>query len=693
MQFLNPYFLFASALIAIPVIIHLFNFRRYKTVYFSNVKFIEELKLETQKTSKLKHLLVLILRILAVLCLVFAFAQPYIPTSENQKIINDKKNLVSVFIDNSFSMDALSVNGKLIDDARLKAKEIASAYKSSDLFQLLTNDFEGRHQRLVSKEEFLDMVDEVKSSPAVKNISQIISRQKDALASVESKNKVAYIISDFQKNITDIEKIQKDSLVRFYFIPVAANETNNLYVDSCWFASPVKLLNHTVKLFVKIINRSKTDYEKFPVKLFVNDKQLAVASINIKANSEEEIQLPYTLRNKGIQHGMVQIEDYPITYDDRFYFSYTVYDKIPILSINGKIESDRLNALFSGDSAFNFVNSSEKNLDYSSFNKYKLILLDELKEISSGLAQELQRFTDNGGSLVVFPSDEIDLESYKNFLSVLKSNYYTGLDTANTKVDLINMNHFIYQNVFDHVPENVELPKVFSHYTFNKLSRSGEESLLKMQDGDNFLTFQPAGQGKLYLFAVPLNTNFSSLVKEFIFVPTLYQIALMSEKYEKLFYTIGNEEVIELSDAKVSGDDVYKLKQTGSDFEIIPEYKNIQSLTYIYTHNQVKTAGNYVLQANHDQITGLAFNYNRKESDLRCFTAAELKDHLDKVNLKNFEVIQVSNKPLKQVLTEINQGIRLWKLFVILALVFLAFEIFLLRFDKRYFQNIFHRAK
>ncbi|MBS1623579.1 MAG: BatA domain-containing protein, partial [Bacteroidetes bacterium] len=102
MQFLYPSFLFALAALAIPVIIHLFNFRRFKTVYFSNVSFLKEVKEETTSRSRVKHLLVLAARMLAVAFLVLAFAQPFIP-KKNTNIASGKK-YVSVYVDNSFSM-------------------------------------------------------------------------------------------------------------------------------------------------------------------------------------------------------------------------------------------------------------------------------------------------------------------------------------------------------------------------------------------------------------------------------------------------------------------------------------------------------------------------------------------------------------------------------------------------------------
>ena len=160
MECVNPIFLFGLAAISIPIIIHLFNFRRYKKVYFTNVEFIKEIKQETKKKSKIKHLLILLFRILAIACLVFAFARPFIPV--NQSLINQGvANAVSIFIDNSFSLEAVSESGNLLDEAKSKAAEIASIYEPSDVFQLLTNDFESIHQHFVSRDEFLEMLEKV----------------------------------------------------------------------------------------------------------------------------------------------------------------------------------------------------------------------------------------------------------------------------------------------------------------------------------------------------------------------------------------------------------------------------------------------------------------------------------------------------------------------------------------------------
>ncbi len=687
MKFVNPYFLFALFFIAIPVIIHLFNFRRFKRAYFSNVEFLKELKRETQKKSKVKHLLVLFSRILAISCLVFAFAQPFIPVTENK--INAKGSVVSVYIDNSFSMEALSSKGSLFEEAKSKALEIADAYKPTDLFQVLTNDFEGKHQAYVTKEEFIRMLNaclsgrqELDVSPSVRKFSEVITRQNDLFSTVNSNGKVAYIISDFPKITTDIMQIKADTNIEVNLIPLIPNETNNIYIDSCWFASPVMQVNQQVHLNVLLKNVSDNDATKIPVKLSVNGKQKALASIDIPANSEAEVKLPYTIGAKGIQSGVVEIIDYPVIFDDKFYFSYNISEVKRIVCISDKTESVYINSLFGKDSAFALVNMDVNKLDYSGLSDYKLIILNELKTLSSGLMQELEQYVQNGGSLLIFPSSDADMDTYKSFLSAVGSVYYTGKDTSNTKVSSINTDHEIYRDVFDKIPENIDLPIVKSHFNFSSKTFSTDEYIMKMQNGESFMISEKSGKGKVYLSSVPLNEKFSNFTKHAMFVPTLYNIALYSEPFNRLYYTIGKDEAVEVMNGNVSGDMAFRITDKSKSIEIIPERRNIDLQTFIYPHDQITKAGNYSLMRGEDTIAGISYNYNRSESDMKFYTVDELKNLIKEKDLKKFNVLNLKNRPISQVLEELNNGIRLWKLFIILTLLFLITEVALLRFLK-----------
>lgn len=678
MEFVNPLFLFGLAALAIPVIIHLFNFRKFRKVYFTNVKFIEELKMQTQRQSQLKHLLILLMRMLAIAALVLAFSQPYIPVSKTAPG-QEERQAVSIYVDNSFSMEAAAAAGTLLDEALKDAREIASAYKSSDLFQLLTNDFRGKHQRFVSREDFFELLDEVEISPVTRNLSEVYKRQQDLFQEYGQKNKTAYFLSDFQNSVSDFQNIRPDTSIQTYLLPLEASERSNLYIDSAWFESPVHRVNQLVTLHVTISNASESNFEKIPVRLLINGQQRAIASFDIQADKDVEVRLPFTNNQTGIQYGRLEITDHPITYDDDFYFTYHVREQIPVLAINKDEENIYLNSLFGSDSAFVFQNAPQNQLDYASFNRFNLILLNGLNLISSGLSQELWRFVQNGGSIAVFPGPMLDRGSYREFLRNMSSTYYAAKDTFETRITRINTQSRLYDDVFESLPENIDLPAVFTHYPIRSSATTMLETFLEMQDGDIFLGGENTGRGKLYLFATPLDAEWTNFPKHAIFVPTLYKIALLSQTGNKLYYIAGENEQISLRRTELPGDQVFKIRSLQNDFEVIPEIRTLNSQVNIYTRNQIRKAGNYQIVDEDEVVTGIAFNYDRTESDLDILNNDKLQEKISDAELVNFSLLQPTGKSLTNMVAEMNTGIKLWKLFIVLALMFLLGEVILLR--------------
>jgi hypothetical protein len=212
---------------------------------------------------------------------VLAFARPYIPSGETQ--VSPEGNAVAVYIDNSFSMDALARRGRLLDEARESARQVADIYQPTDRFLLLTNDFEGRHQRFVSRDEFLSLVDEVSLSAAVKTLEEVMVRKNELFSSAVQANHSAYYLSDFQKSMAVTGVAKPDSSIAAFFVPIQAQQAANVAIDSCWFESPVRLKGQAVTLKVRIRNYGDQPLENQPLRLFINDVQRTVASFSIPA--------------------------------------------------------------------------------------------------------------------------------------------------------------------------------------------------------------------------------------------------------------------------------------------------------------------------------------------------------------------------------------------------------------------------
>src|SRR5690606_19409086 len=240
-QFVQPSFLWFLGFLAVPVIIHLFNFRRFRKILFTNVRFLKELKEETQSQSKLKHLLVLLSRLLAITCIVLAFAQPFIPKNKNQAVSG--QNVVSIYVDNSYSMNLQGDDGSLLDEAKNKTRSIISAYPASTKFQLLTNEFKGEQQRALGIEEAMELTDKIKITSSSRSAEEVFIRQNDSFKQDQGENHTAFWMSDFQKNYIVHPFSGKDSTLQHTLDSITTTSPFNVHVDSCWLNTAEVQLN------------------------------------------------------------------------------------------------------------------------------------------------------------------------------------------------------------------------------------------------------------------------------------------------------------------------------------------------------------------------------------------------------------------------------------------------------------------
>jgi len=673
MRFLSPGFLFALLTVVIPILIHLFNFRKFKKVYFSNVRFLKNVEIQNQSKRQLKDRLILASRILGIAFLVFAFARPYIPdASQNNSFQNQ---VLSIYIDNSSSMEAQNKEGMLLDEAKRRAKEIASAYSLNDKFQILTNDFEGKDQRLLSLEEFQNAIDAVEISPAQKNINQIISRQKDVFLKEPNSRKTIYIISDFQNNTLAEQAIPADSSFVIRLVRVKSNPQPNISIDSLWFNTAIHKPGDFEKIIVRLKNNSEEEATNIPIKLFINKEQKALGSLSIKARSTATDTLTFSGLSSGWKEAFVEITDYPLVFDDKFYFSFKVEESMPVLIINGTTENNYLNALFQSDTFFKLTNTSSGTINYAALDTYPLIILNELPELSAGLAQQLQAYCKRGGSLMVFPDLNVDQRGLKNFLQGLNTDLPEEVVSRDERVSIINLQHPLFAGVFEKANQKMDLPSVKKYVRYTSLSKTNRKNILELPGNQLFLSEYGFGTGKIYLSAVPLNDESTNFAKHAIFVPIMYQAAFLSIRNQQLFYDLNSEQVIDLPKIVLNPNQTLKLKKEA--FETIPDLRQNDHLSQILIADQIRQSGSYQLFKGDSLLAILSLNNAGFESDLSYASNQEINANFEG---RKPELIELDGGSIENKIKSVNQGISLWKVCLILALIFFAAEILLIRF-------------
>jgi hypothetical protein len=671
MSFANPAFLFALSLLAVPVIIHLFNFRKYRRIKFTNVSLLEEVKEKTQSASRLRNLLILLCRLLAVAALVLAFAEPFIgPSGKNIQ----PAGIVGIYIDNSASMEAEGKDGKLRLTAIERARTIITAFPDNTSFILSTSDQDSRLQRQLTKNEALEETGVVREGYSVRKLGEVLDKQQ-AIAS--GKPMMNFMISDFQKSTSGFDNLLSDSSARVSLVPLTPATTNNVSIDSAWFSSPSHLINATEQLSILIRNYGSEDAESITTELQVNGKPAALGNISIPANSSQTLTLNFVNRTAGVANGEIRINDFPISFDNSYFFSYQVNPKLIVFEVNGDNASGAVKNLFSGDEDYDFRSFTDKNIDYNQLKGKGCLVLNGVQSIPSGLRNIVEEKLANGESVAVFPpAAKIDLNSYNTLLAAVGARMLSGQDTTNQKVSRLEERHPFFANLFEKIPQNLDLPSVLDSYK-SAPGVSGSQTLMRLQNGNDFLSVTNYKSGALYLATASLNSSSGNFAQHGLFVPVMLRIAETSGYFRQLSYTIGSELPIRLAGMELPRENLLKIQSRDRKTELVPLVRKVNDAVLVYPKGQQVNPGIYEIATREGvSLLSVGFNLSRAESDPAFYTVKELKE-ISKNSNGRISVLDSSPSKIASAIRENYEGRKLWKVFILLTLVFITAEILL----------------
>ncbi len=641
MQFKHPEILYALLLLVIPIIVHLFQLRRFQKVAFTNVQFLKNITLQTRKSSQIKKWLTLFTRMLLLACVIIAFAQPYIADSNS---FNTKSETV-IYLDNSFSMQAKSSNGTLLNKA---VQDIIENMDEKEQITLFTND--NTFVNTTTKAIKNDLI-QLKHSPNQLSYDAVILKGKKSFSKDQNSIKNLIIISDFQQK-TEIMSMEKDSSVTFKFAQLKPENLNNVAVDTLYISN---LDVNTIELNVGLKNQGNS-IETLPVSLYNNDNLVAKSAVSIK----DKVETTFTIPLDVAFDGKIVIEDANLQYDNTLYFNINDREKIKVLSINEE-DNSFLSKIYTNDE-FEYTTVNFNELNYNSLEAQNLIVLNELKDIPTSLITALKSFTDNGGYILIIPAIESSLNSYNQLFANYLLPSYNSINSSEKKITTINFSHPLLVNVFDKKVSNFQYPKVNSYIS---LGVSGGASILGYEDGTAFLS----ESNHVYAFSAALNDKNSNFKNSPLIVPVLYNIGKQSLKVPKLYYTIGQENTIDIS-TNLQQDNILTL--VIDDTSVVPLQQTYANRVELKTNEYPDVAGILAVNNKETTLQHLSYNYNRNESNLNYINLSSL----DNIN-KNSSIASAIDD-IKSA-TNVNE---LWKWFVIFALAFLIIEMLILKFFK-----------
>jgi hypothetical protein len=682
MAFVYPGILWLLSLISIPIIIHLFHFRRYKTLYFSSLQFIQKIDQENKSTKKLKHLIVLITRILALSAIIIAFAQPYIPVTNGEAKAG--KNLISIYIDNSFSMTAKGVEGELLSEAREIARKIIEDAPIDCRILLHTNNLTGLEKRILTKIEALAQLDKIKEGPITRNIDEIINWEREFITRISKEqeriNSVQHlVISDFQKETFKTSKLSPDNTGFYYPIQVKAQSRANLYIDSIYFASPLQKLGEPNELFVRVNNDSDEDAVNVEIKIELGAQKRTMFA-EIKANSTLTTSFNYTNVTAGTFEGSAEIKDKQLFWDDSYYFNITVAKECKVLLINGSLASEDIKKVYSIEPFYQLTTISELSYTSDLAAQADLIILNGINDVSSGLANDLIELSEQGHSIALFPGDNIVASSWNAFLAKLNLPLLGNTISTGNTINAIDYKNPFFIGMFDKEKADLNLPSISKSYSVLNANQSAAYPLLKQRNGNPLLLKSP-GNYSNYLYTSSLALSFGNFTQNAIFPAILLRMGELSARKLPPFVTIGQ-------DAKIlihkSSNTEKPLRLVNKTVDFIPQSQRFKSIASISISGaeaiEKLVAGSYKL-IDEEEIGRLAINYDRKESSTEIMDGNQIIKAFENAGIKNCTFKAIENGQSTTQL-KLDKPFEYWRYFVILALLFILTEMVLLKFWK-----------
>lgn len=642
MQFKHPELLYFLFLLIIPILVHLFQLRKFKTEYFTNVKFLKELSVQTRKSSKIKKYLLLASRLLLLLFLILAFAQPFFKAKDSKNATNE----LYIVLDNSFSMQAKGKKGELLKRA---VQDLLEHTPETANFSLITcsDNYWNTDIKSIQKE-----LQNLKYSATPFQLDNLLAKIK---AHKTAFNKDIVVITDavgLQPN--HVKGIKEDE--NLYFIIPKAEKKGNISVDSVYVN---QVLDNFYEIGVKL-NSYGNDRKDVPIALYNNKKLITKTLVNFDAKTKN---INFTIPKENF-HGYVFIDDNGLEYDNNYYFSISKPEKNKVISIGDAEKSGFLARIYTSDE-FEYSNFSIQSLDYNSIDKQDAIVLNELKEIPQALQTTLKSFVEKGGNVILIPSPVSTTSNLNEFLSNFGTLKFNSLVKTEKTITKINFSHPLFSSVFEKKIDNFQYPNTKTSFEII----SAAPTVLGYSDQTAFLSATQNGISSVYIFAAPINKINSNFQNSPLIVPTFYNMAQNSQKTGINALTIGNNNPF-IVETLLSKDEIVLVKNENESF--IPVQQILNNKVKLTLNDNPKEAGNYSVYNNQKPVENISFNYNRTESNLENTNSDVAQDFKEISAVDSiFDTLQTNRSD--------NQ---IWKWFVILALLFITLELLIQKFVK-----------
>ena len=672
MTFLSPSILWALIAVSIPLIIHLISLRQTKYEEFSSLKFIKLLEHNTIRQLKINQWLLVLLRSIAIFCLILIFSRPLIKGNSTNNFIGDIESRSVIFIDNSASMNVKINDISLLDKVKLSISELLKVLEGDNTIEIYQTNppqkiYEGS---FLNESQIISKVEDIVQTNLTDNIWEVTDSIINQINAKEP-NLECYIFSDFQTN----PKVKIDTLLNnnwTYYCIDQPKIDNNISIKSVDILSEIKLPNHLIKLSTSLDNNGIDVIKNVPIELFLNQERVGQVVSQFEPNKYKDFMFQVFPGKTGIINGKIVIPDDDYSLDNYRNFDLVIPDQIA-LKIIGKSEEDlmlldlALNAIKGNTELLQIEKRISSKLERVFLNNFDILLINDSPELTSSAIEDIQRFLIKGGALIWFAGNELDKSELLIWPSLLK------LPELIRKVSLDGESFFSTTIVeeksplfadLDQLKIEDELPQV---YSYNEVRlQSNHLPLMKLNNGHPLLIQSSSFGSKGFTFTSKLNLRWNDFTVKGLLIPLLHRmlILLATKEFNTQSILVGDRKIIDIKGQDINNDWTL-ITPSNNEIKLIPDYTN-EKLQITQTNE----LGSYNIFINGEYFSSFSTILSPNELPSQDNYLKSISNNL---STDNFKIIN-PDKNLSNVLKELRYGKSIWRLLLIIALFCLVLE-------------------
>ncbi len=705
-SFINSFFLYGLALAGVPVIIHLVNRKKAVSIKFPTIRFIQISNKRVARKFKLRQIILLILRTLAVLAIVFLFARPIFRSEESALGYTNAPSSSVFIIDNSFSMLYNNGDTTYLESAVTSVENILVEQKKIDNATILTtcNIGEASSPKLTfDKSELLTSLRDIKTgytkSVILDNFKVAVELLKDSSATIKN----IYFVSDMQKNSWDnisnwpdiLLKEIKEKSINVNFVDIAAGKAKNIGITSVSVLKQSKGKVSVLNLFSKIQNFSASLMKDILVKSYINDSEAVKGFVSLKSNEASDKNFFAPVPESGMITGKIELKDKNFAPDNVRYFSLKAFRTVRTLVVDG----DPTAQLFTSETFYlNFGLNPMKDsyskieariVTYDEFKKeelanYDVVILCNVEAVDRIKVLDLKEFVGGGGGLLFFLGDKVDPIKYNKMFGELLPrklrDVYTEVSKGKkTPFDYIDINDYSHPILTPFEGQNngdLSVAKFYKYFILQPSVKRASSIVLEFSSGNPCVIEKRYSKGRVVLFTSTADRAYNDLCIYPTYLPLVQQMTLFSanalgkEAYNELVV----EDVAQLSVDKSISDVTVVDPQKNILYRQTKALKEIAIVKFTETYYpgfykvySGKLTRDELEKA--EPIDIFAVNVNASESDFTKIDEALMMKLFD----KNYNYITQKDGAEKRSIMFFS-GSEIWSTLLLLVIIVLLLE-------------------